>query len=204
MANKQKLTPQELYDFYSYCASLVDYNKDTGEFTWKPRDESGRCAKEWNRRFAEKSVGNTTKKGYIQTVIGGKGRKMTGILLHRLAWFIVYGEVPQSMLDHKNQVKNDNRITNLQLSSHLDNAKNICMMKSNTSGITGVHWSKQANKWLVQCVVKGRTFNLGYYVDIEEAGRVVKEFRAKNGFTDLHGKHKRDENNGNQNVKESV
>ena len=202
MANKQKLTPQELHEFFSYCASLVNYNKETGDFTWRRREEFDRFIKAWNNKFAEKSVGNITRKGYIQVVIGRKGRNPIGILLHRLAWFIVHGEVPPSMLDHKNQVKNDNRITNLQLSSHLDNAKNICMMKSNTSGITGVHWSKQANKWLVQCVVKGRTFNLGYYVDIEEAGRVAKEFRTKNGFTDLHGKHKRDENGGNQNIKE--
>ena len=48
------------------------------------------------------------------------------------------------------------------------------MMKSNTSGYTGVSLNKKTGRWIVKITFKGQTYYLGSYSDIEEAAKVRK------------------------------
>jgi hypothetical protein len=68
-------------------------------------------------------------------------------------------------MDHVNGCRDDNRIENLRLASHLENAQNRKKSKANTSGFTGVTWHKPRGKWHARI---GGLY-LGLYDDIDEA-----------------------------------
>ena len=51
--------------------------------------------------------------------------------------------------------------------------------KDNTSGIKGVSWHKRVKKWVALCQTNGKQKHLGSFDTIEEAEKVVKEFREK-------------------------
>lgn len=57
-------------------------------------------------------------RGYRRIKIAG-----TTYYAHRLAWLYTYGEWPGE-IDHKNQKKADNRITNLRDATHSQNQRN--------------------------------------------------------------------------------
>lgn len=52
-------------------------------------------------------------------------------------------------------------------------------IKSNTSGVTGVTWDKSKEKWMAQIVFKGKTYNLGRYLNKEDAVKARKEAEEK-------------------------
>ena len=57
--------------------------------------------------------------GYYQVGINGKMKRW-----HRLIWEYFNGKIPEGLqVDHMNNIRNDNRITNLQLLSNKDNSR---------------------------------------------------------------------------------
>ena len=110
-------------------------------------------------------AGCSDKKGYVQLKFNGKCYKA-----HRLAWYFTYGEMPVYAIDHKNEIKDDNRISNLRLDINRENEHNKSKLKvNNTSGYVGVHWHKKMKKWAARIMVKGKREVLGYYDTAEEA-----------------------------------
>ena len=85
--------------------------------------------------------------GYLRLVINGKN-----ILQHRLIWEIFNGEIPVGFnIDHKNQIKNDNRLVNLRLATQQQNIQNTGARKRRAeihSKYKGVGWNKRYNKWV--------------------------------------------------------
>ena len=122
--------------------ALLNYNPDTGVFTWK-NDRGGTAKK-------NSIAGSTTPKGYITIRV-----KMKSYLAHRLAWLYIHGYMPK-IIDHA--IKNDpalghfnNRISNLRPATKSQNQANRPKNKNNTSGYKGVSWSKFHKKWVAQC-----------------------------------------------------
>ena len=170
-------------EVYEYLSKLVNYNPDTGIFTWLNRDNE-----QWNSRYAN-TVAGVKSHGYI--LIGVTyGNKKIKIRAHRLAWFIMNSEMPTDQIDHINHKRDDNRISNLRVVSNQDNNKNRPIQINNTSGFTGVTWAKHANKWEAFCKLDGKKKHLGYYDDVTIANGVVTEYRKDNGFYKLHGEKK--------------
>lgn len=66
------------------------------------------------------------------------------------------------------------------------NNKNCNIYKSNTSGITGVHFYKKYKKWLVYIVVKSKTKNLGYFDNFIEAVKARWEAEVKYKYPDCN------------------
>jgi hypothetical protein len=94
-------------------------------------------------------------------LIGHKNRKY---LAHRLAWWFVYGEMPDCAIDHINEDPSDNRICNLRLDVNRENYHNITSpQKNNTSGFRGVSWHKLMHKWRSRIRVKNKEYIIGYY-----------------------------------------
>lgn len=60
-----------------------------------------------------KPLGYVNQRGYLQSTINVNGKKYQ-VLLHRLAWRLHYGEWPKYTINHKNGIKTDNRIENLE------------------------------------------------------------------------------------------
>lgn len=76
------------------------------------------------------------------------------------------------MVDHIDGRRFDNRISELRMASSTQNNQNKRIRSDNTSGVTGVYWSNDRNKWYVQITIGGKTKNLGYYNDLKDAVRV--------------------------------
>lgn len=92
---------------------------------------------------------------------------------HRLIWALYYkielNLVPE-FLDHIDRNRSNNNISNLRACSRVENNKNKGAYKNNTSGITGVHWHKQHQKWYARIGIgSGKKKDLGLFDNIEEA-----------------------------------
>ncbi len=107
---------------------------------------------------------------------------------HRLAWLYVYGEFPKEQIDHKNNVRSDNRLSNLRLATHSQNMMNQPARKNNTSGVKGVDWDKTCNKWRARCQVNGKRKSVGWFDSLEEAENFLICFRKQvHGEFENHG-----------------
>lgn len=88
---------------------------------------------------------------------------------HQLIWFIANGYWANE-IDHKNGVKDDNRICNLRSVTHVENLQNNRRARSHSrSGHLGVYWIKSRQKWDAQIKVNGKAIHLGEFVNIEDA-----------------------------------
>lgn len=67
----------------------------------------------------------------------------------------------KSVVNHKNNNKQDNRVENLEIVSQRENG-NKKHLKS-TSKYIGVHWSSNKKKWVSSIHIKGKTIHLGYF-----------------------------------------
>lgn len=157
-----------------FLKKVIDYNPTTGIALWKTRDDSlmgdPNLTQSWNDKFAGKQAGSLTANGYI--VVSFKHNietdgKLCKILIHRIAWALVHNEWPESMLDHDNGIRHDNRISNLKLSDNSKNGKNS--VPRSGSGYKNICWDKTRNKWLVTLKTNGKVTNIGRFENLEEA-----------------------------------
>ena len=176
---------EEFRAIYTVAASKIDYNSETGKAIWKMKPETSQRNIAWNIKFGLKEIKSKIN-GYICVSIWHNKKRMQ-LYLHRICWFIVYNELAPNLVDHINRNRSDNRISNLRLANHCENQRNTSKLRNNTSGVTGVSWDKDRNKWRANCGFNGKSHYLGLYSDIIEAEKVVRKFRSENGFTDDHG-----------------
>lgn len=153
--------------------SVLDYNPETGIFTWKvsnsPKGLKGRDA-------------GSGVNGYIRI-----GIDRDQYLAHRLAWFYVYGEWPTNQIDHINGDRLDNRIENLRDIERGDNQRNMKLSQRNKIGITGVYWSKTKDKWYVQISINGKRKHLGYCDNLFDACCIRKSAELRYNYHENHG-----------------
>ena len=160
-----KLTQDRIKD-------LLDYNQDTGEFTWKT---SRRCVK------AGTIGGHLRSDGYIYIKVDG-----VTCLAHRLAWLYINNEWPVDEIDHVNHIKDDNRLINLRVVTHAENSRNKSLSTNNTSGHIGVSWHKASRKWRVNIHVNGKENFLGCFANKNDA--VITRKMADYEY-DFHANH---------------
>jgi len=135
---------------------LFHYDAESGMLLW--RKGNNRNVKPWQE--AKSSNGH----GYYNVKIDGKS-----YLVHRLIWLYVYGNFPKEDIDHKNRIKNDNRLCNLRDVSRTDNCQNISLPNHNKSGHIGVSWFKSHNCWTVYVKVDKKNKWLGNYKNLDDA-----------------------------------
>lgn len=140
---------------------LVSYNPSTGEFTWVN-------PKGWRVKRGDRA-GTLLGTGYVSIGISGKK-----YLAHRLAWAFVHGIWPNCDVDHINQIKTDNRISNLRLASRTQNMANCGKRVTNTSGVRGVTWSKRSRKWIARVQKDGKHGYVGSYRNLDDAADAVR------------------------------
>ena len=165
---------------------LLRYCKTTGIFTWKKRDRSyfncNRSHKRWNNMYCGVVAGSDTTSGHTRISFGGVRYKA-----HSLAFLYVYGYIPKN-IDHIDHNGKNNKIKNLRAVTHQENHRNERKSKNNTSGMTGVIWRKDTNKWAAQVMVDGKCVRLGSFKDKKDAIKARKAANIKYGFHKNHGK----------------
>ena len=166
---------------------LLDYNPETGVFTWKVRSADGAAsegyARAWNTRYSGRPAGYTGREGY--TVIGVFGRIL---FAHRMAWAIYYGEWPKDEIDHINRCKSDNRIENLRRVGRSENSRNLPIPATNRSGVAGVYFVPARKRWRAAIRDEGTVKYLGQFKNFEDAVAVRRAAERDRGFHPNHGK----------------
>ena len=150
--------------------ALLDYDPLTGVLTWKHRDDA---PKQWNVRYAGKPAGCVDSfYGYALIGIDGKSHRA-----HRLAWLHFYGSWPEGVVDHKNGVRTDNRISNLRDVSKTVNGQNqrAATRKNRSTGLLSASLHKRSGKYRADIKVDGRTKFLGNYDSADEAHQAYLE-----------------------------
>lgn len=148
----------------SELQSMLDYNSNTGIFTWKIKTKKIKIGQE---------AGYKSTNGYLIIRIN-----YHNYLAHRLVWLYVYGNFP-SILDHINGIKNDNRLCNLRLCTRSQNQYNHKNYSTNTSGVKGVSWNNRMQKWKVAIRTEIGRIHLGYFKSLDDAKCIIIEARNK-------------------------
>jgi hypothetical protein len=101
-------------------------------------------------------AGTLHKRGYVRIAINGKQYPA-----HRLAWLYHYGQWPEHTIDHRNQIKDDNRIDNLRDVTLSTN----CLNRGKPKGYT----QQKSGRYIARTTVNGVEVCLGTYDTPEEA-----------------------------------
>jgi len=163
-----------------YLQSVINYDKETGIFTWKERDicefYSIQTYAMWSKKCLNKPAGHLNIRGYLRITLNGKSRT-----LHRLAWLYTYGYMPINYIDHINGVKTDNRICNLREATNSENCQNIkkCQSNNKSTGLLGVCFRKRENKFQSYICINGKNRSLGYFNTAIEAHNVYLKAKRK-------------------------
>lgn len=136
-------------------AEYMSYNPETGIVCWKKN--TGRKAK------VGKPCGRPDKDGYLRVGFLKRDYK-----LHSVCWFLYYGYWPKVLLDHKNRIKNDNRICNLREANSFQNMANSTLRKNNKSGHAGV-FKMPSGRWRVIVRSENVPHYIGTFKDLELA-----------------------------------
>ena len=152
------------------------FEYDCGALKWKARRSSN--------AMAGHNAGTVRPDCYLQVSLFGKTQ-----LVHRVIWKMHNGPIPDGMeIDHINHDRLDNRIENLRIVSRQENSVNLSKRIDNTSGIVGVSWSKRMGKWRARISVNKKEISLGFFSDINDAGRARKNAEIYYNFHENHGK----------------
>jgi hypothetical protein len=149
----------------SELKTLLDYNPDTGIFTWKINTK--------RTKIGDVS-GYVDLNGYAIIRLNNKLYKA-----HRLAWLYVHNKIPDEYIDHINGIKSDNRICNLREANRYENQFNTKLNIRNISGAKGVSWNSQLKKWKVCLNINKQQKHFGYFENLELASLVATEAKIK-------------------------
>lgn len=152
---------------------LLDYNPETGVFTWK---------KVTSNRVNVGDVAGQKIKGHLLIQING-----WRYMAHRLAWFYVHKAWPKDEIDHENLIRDDNRLSNLREATHQQNVYNVKKRRHNTTGFKGVTFHKAAGRFMAQIRADRKYIYLGLFDTPEEAhaayAAASKEHHGEYGVT---------------------
>jgi hypothetical protein len=146
---------------------LLDYNPETGEFTWRKRVERNSLIKSWNARFAGRRAGVVDRaSGYVRISIGGRL-----FLAHRLAVIWMTGGIPAGMeTDHRNRDASDNRWSNIRVATTSENQANKkAPTRNKYPGIPKGVLPNKNGRFRANIKVRGKNIHLGYFDTVAEA-----------------------------------
>lgn len=172
-------------DELDLIASRINYFSDTGLFFWKDNAHKGRLVD-----LNGKQIKGYDYRGYPRVHMN---RRV--YLLHRLAYFFIYGLDDQAKdIDHIDGNPDNNKINNLRLATRSQNIQNSKIAINNKTGVKGVIWHKKERKYyakilgtvLVEGKKKRKTIYCKAFKDLASAKFAIEAKRIE-----LHGEFAR-------------
>lgn len=157
-----------------FLFEYLRYNETKGEFTWIKRPNKN--------IHLHTRAGTKNSAGYRVISLFGKRYPE-----HRLAWFFVHGEMPRHEIDHINQIRDDNRISNLRQVTHSENQRNKTRKDSRVDEI-GIWWCRRRKRYIAEISLNGKKVYQKSFTDIDEAISARKAKALELGFHENHGK----------------
>lgn len=132
---------------------------------------------------------NKSPAGHLSKKNGYRRIRVNGhlYLAHHLAWLYVTGELPAVELDHRNGVRDDNRIGNLRRATRQQNIRNSTVRCDSKTGLKGVDYHKASRKWRARCWANEKRHLIGYFDTPERASEAYQAFAREH-----HGEFFRD------------
>ena len=162
-----------IYGKYESWKTIRDYeNYSVSSFGNVRNDKTDRILK------PRKDTG-----GYYKVDLCKKGKAKTHTIHRLVAIAFLPNHDNKPMVDHIDEIKTNNNITNLRWSTDSQNNCNKDKYKNNTSGYKGVSWNKANQKYEAQININGKRAFLGYFQKAEDASKIYEE-KAK----EIHGK----------------
>lgn len=141
---------------------FFDYDPDTGVLKWRKRPVSDfPSAHAWNVWNGQNAGRQVTQD---QVRIKGKSHRTA-----RVIWYIVHGHYPKHLIDFQNGDNSDFRLENLVLRKLAEIAQTRKIQSNNKSGVKGVYFCKQREKWRAHIEFNGRKYALGDFEKKEGA-----------------------------------
>ena len=153
---------------------IYNANKKYNVFSEKLHDAYGEYyigyTSNTNREFYIDAEDYENVKNYCwtETVNNGLHRLVSTVngkrvLMHQFLGFKYYDHIDRNALN--------NRKINLRQCLQKENCRNSSKRKDNTSGIIGVYWRKDRQKWVANIICDNKYYGLGSFIDKEDAIR---------------------------------
>lgn len=113
-------------------------------------------------------------KGYIIVHADGKNYKA-----HRIAWLLHTGSFPKVVIDHKNGIKDDNRICNLRDCSHSQNTANRLNQPKKSNLPKGTRVRNRPKKYMAYIYHQCKEHYLGSFLTKEESAKAYNDAALK-------------------------
>lgn len=97
------------------------------------------------------------------------------MLLHRY----ITNAPADLVVDHIDRDSLNNTRSNLRFVSQAENKQNRRKTTSTKSGLRGIFWIEKMKKWRAKVTINKKQFHLGYFSDLQEANKVIVEFRKE-------------------------
>lgn len=135
---------------------------------WAKVDRTGEC---WLW------MATNNPKGYGQVRVDGRLH-----LAHRFAYEMEFGPIPGgNHIDHMCHIPACVNPAHLRPVTNAENHQNMQGANSNSaSGVRGVTWREDRNKWRAEATLDGKKHHIGYFATVEEAEAVVTKWRRTN------------------------
>ena len=164
-------TPEQLELPFS---EVVKIPLTKGYFAIVDIEDSDLLKQKWHACFDAKYQGGGAYKarGHIKIKNGRLSPLMHRVILSRMLGRPLNAD---ETVDHINHDTLDNRRSNLRLASLSENTKHRHKRKDNTSGVVGVHFSANHNKWIATISINKREVYLGIFTTFDEAVHIRKQ-----------------------------
>lgn len=171
---------------------LFEYNPDTGIVTHKATRNRNTFTTEGSyksflKRFAGKEAGGKDTGGYLRGSVtyAGETKKF---MMHRVALLVHGITIPDGCeVDHIDGNRVNNKLSNLRVVTHAENARNMGIGSHNKSGVVGVTWNVRASRWESRITFNGKFLFLGLFADKDKAIAARKAANVVYGYHENHG-----------------
>jgi hypothetical protein len=151
---------------------LFRYNQRTGKLYWR---------KNKNPELINREAGTKRKDNYYSVFV--EGYKFA---VHRIIYKYMTG-AEAKVIDHINGNPSDNRWVNLRSVNHQANNMNVGLLKNNKTGVVGVTYREDQDRYIAIVRINQVNHHLGSYKTKAEAVAARKAANILLGFSERHG-----------------